>query len=130
MFPQKTAFLATCTSKKEKKMKGVEYRGVTSVDGPIIVVKRTENVSYNEIVYVRDKGGEKKTGRVIDLNNDTAIVQIFGSTTGIDLNETTVEFLGEPMELRVGEVFWGASSTDWASQLMDFRPSYHQRKSM
>ncbi len=88
-------------------MKGVEYVGVSSVDGPIIVVKRPENVSYNEIVYVRDKSGDKKTGRVIDLNRDTAIVQIFGSTTGIDLNDTTVEFLGEPMELRVGEGLLG-----------------------
>lgn len=88
-------------------MKGVEYRGVTSVDGPIIIVKRSENVSYNEIVFVRDKNGEKKTGRVIDLNKDTAVVQVFGSTTGLDLNETTVEFLEEPMELRVGEGLLG-----------------------
>ncbi len=84
-------------------MKGIEYRGISSVDGPIIVVRRAEKeVFYNEIVYVRDKKGEKKTGRVIDLNEDTAIVQIFGSTTGLDLDETSVEFLDEPMELRVG----------------------------
>lgn len=88
-------------------MKGVEYKGLSSVDGPIIVVKRSENISYNEIVYVRDRFGEKKTGRVIDLNEETAVVQIFGSTTGLDLNETTVEFLEEPMELRVGEGLLG-----------------------
>lgn len=88
-------------------MKGVEYKGLSSVDGPIVVVKRSEDVSYNEIVYVRDKFGEKKTGRVIDLNTETAVVQIFGSTTGLDLNDTTVEFLDEPMELRVGEGLLG-----------------------
>ncbi len=88
-------------------MKGVEYKGLSSVDGPIVVVKRSENIFYNEIVYVRDKFGEKKTGRVIDLNEDTAVVQIFGSTTGLDLNDTTVEFLDEPMELRVGEGLLG-----------------------
>lgn len=88
-------------------MKGVEYKGVTSIDGPIIVVKRSENIFYNEIVYVRDRNGEKKTGRVIDLNEKTAVVQIFGSTTGLDLNETSVEFLDEPMELRVGEGLLG-----------------------
>ena len=49
-------------------MKGVEYRGVTSVDGPIIAVKRTENVFYNETVSVRDRNGDKRLGRVIDLN--------------------------------------------------------------
>ena len=83
-------------------MKGVEYRGVKSVDGPIVVVKRSENVFYNETVFVRDRFGVKRTGRVIDLSDDVAIVQIFGSTTGIDLKETTVEFLEEPLELRVG----------------------------
>lgn len=88
-------------------MKGIEYKGVTSIDGPIIVVKRSENIFYNEIVYVRDRNGEKKTGRVIDLNENTAIVQIFGSTTGLDLNETSVEFLDEPLELRVGDGLLG-----------------------
>lgn len=83
-------------------MKGVEYRGVKSVDGPIVVVKRSENVAYNETVYVRDRFGEKRTGRVIDVSDEVAIVQIFGSTTGIDLKDTTVEFLEEPLELRVG----------------------------
>lgn len=88
-------------------MKGIEYRGVTSVDGPIVVVKRSENVFFNEIVSVRDKYGEKRTGRIIDLNKDTAVVQIFGSTTGLDLNETSVEFLDKPMELNVGDGLLG-----------------------
>ncbi|MGN0739286.1 MAG: V-type ATP synthase subunit B [Treponema sp.] len=83
-------------------MKGVEYRGVKSVDGPIVAVKRSERVSFNETVYVRDRFGEKRTGRVIDLSDDVAVVQIFGSTTGIDLKDSTVEFLEEPLELRVG----------------------------
>ena len=88
-------------------MKGIEYRGVTSVDGPIIVVKRTENVFYNETVYVRDRFGEKRTGRIIDLSEEAAVVQIFGTTTGLDLHDTTIEFLGEPLELRVGEGLLG-----------------------
>ncbi len=88
-------------------MKGIEYRGINSVEGPIVAVRRSENVSYNEVVYVRDKNGEKKTGRVIDLNESAAIVQVFGSTTGIDLNDSTVEFLGQPLELRVGEGLLG-----------------------
>jgi V/A-type H+-transporting ATPase subunit B len=88
-------------------MKGIEYRGVTSVDGPIIIVKRTENVFYNETVYVRDRFGEKRTGRIIDLSEEAAVVQIFGTTTGLDLHDTTIEFLGEPLELRVGEGLLG-----------------------
>ena len=88
-------------------MKGVEYKGLDSVDGPVVIVKKPEGISYNEIVYIRDKFGEKKTGCVIDLNEDTAVVQVFGTTTGLDLDDTTVEFLDEPMKLRVGEGLLG-----------------------
>lgn len=88
-------------------MKGVEYRGVTSVDGPIVIVQRTENIFFNETVYVRDRLGEKRLGRVIDLSEKAAVVQIFGNTTGIDLSESTVEFLDKPLELRVGEGLLG-----------------------
>jgi V/A-type H+-transporting ATPase subunit B len=83
-------------------MKGVEYKGVQSVDGPIVIVKRSENVFFGEIVAVRDRTGEKRIGRIIDISEEVAVVQIFGSTTGLDLDETRVEFLDTPMELRVG----------------------------
>lgn len=88
-------------------MKGVEYKGCNSVDGPIIVVRRSENIFYGEIAAVRDRFGAKKIGRVIDVSEEYAIVQIFGSTTGLDLDETTLEFLETPMELRVGEGLLG-----------------------
>ena len=88
-------------------MKGIEYRGVNSVDGPIVVVRRTENIFYNETVSVRDRNGDKRLGRVIDMNEKAAVVQIFGSTTGIDLEESSFEFLDKPLELRVGDELLG-----------------------
>ncbi|MCR4735235.1 MAG: V-type ATP synthase subunit B [Treponema sp.] len=88
-------------------MKGVEHKGLQSVDGPIIVLKRTEDVFYNETVTVRDRFGEKRTGKVVDISDDALVVQIFGSTTGLDLNDANFEFLDEPLELRVGEELLG-----------------------
>ncbi|MFA6938340.1 MAG: V-type ATP synthase subunit B [Treponema sp.] len=88
-------------------MKGIEYSGLSMVDGPIVAVNRSENSFYGETVYVRDKAGEKRTGRIIDINEKTAVVQIFGTTTGLDLESTSVEFLEEPMELRVGKGLLG-----------------------
>ncbi|HZK20321.1 MAG TPA: V-type ATP synthase subunit B [Treponemataceae bacterium] len=88
-------------------MRGVEYRGAQEVEGPILVVRRSENVFYNEIVCVRDRNGAKTTGRVIDLDKDYAVIQVFGSTNGLDLDETTIEFLDTPMELRVGNGLLG-----------------------
>ena len=88
-------------------MKGIEYRGMTSVDGPIVIVRRTENIFYLETVCVRDRNGNKRIGRVMDLSEDAAVVQIFGNTTGLDLDATTYEFLDTPLELRVGEGLLG-----------------------
>lgn len=88
-------------------MKGTEYRGVTSVDGPIVVLKRTENVFYNETVCVRDRFGEKRIGKIVDISQDAVVVQIFGSTIGLDLDDVTFEFLDQPLELRVGEGLLG-----------------------
>ena len=70
-------------------MRGIEYKGVNSVDGPIIVVKRSENVFFGEIVAIRDRYGEKRIGRIIDISEEYAIVQVFGTTTGIDLDTLT-----------------------------------------
>ncbi len=88
-------------------MKGLEYKGLLQVDGPIVVVKRTPASFYDEVVYVRDKNGEKKTGRIIHINEEHAVVQVFGSTTGLDLDDVSIEFLDEPMELRVGKGLLG-----------------------
>ena len=88
-------------------MRGVEYRGITSVDGPIIIVKRRENVFYGEIASVRDSNGTIRTGRIIDVSDEYCIIQIFGSTSGLSLEDTTVEFLETPMNIRVSEGLMG-----------------------
>ena len=88
-------------------MKGVEYKGLESVEGPIVVVRRSENVSFGEMVSIRDRFGEKRIGRIIDLSSEYAVVQVFGSTTGIDQQESQIEFLETPMELAVGRGLLG-----------------------
>lgn len=88
-------------------MKGIEYKGIESIEGPIVVVRRSENVSFGEMVSIRDRFGEKRVGRIIDLSSEYAVVQVFGSTTGIDQKESQIEFLETPMELSVGRGLLG-----------------------
>jgi len=109
-------------------MKGIEYRGVTSVDGPIVVLKRTENVFYNETVCVRDRTGEKRIGKIVDISDDAVVVQIFGSTTGLDLDETTFEFLDQPLELRVGEGLLGRVFNGLGEPIDNYPPIISQEK--
>ncbi len=88
-------------------MKGIEYKGLNSVEGPIVVLQRTENVFYGETVKVRDRNNDERIGRIVDINEKAVIVQIFGDTTGLDLDNTHYEFLENPLELRVGEDLLG-----------------------
>jgi V/A-type H+-transporting ATPase subunit B len=83
-------------------MRGVEYRGLTRIEGPVIITERSRNVGFNEVVAVYDRDEGRRLGRVVDLSGDWAAVQIFGSNTGLSADEARVEFLGKPMELRVG----------------------------
>jgi V/A-type H+-transporting ATPase subunit B len=83
-------------------MRGIEYRGLTRIEGPVVVTARSRNVGFNELVSVYDRENNKRLGRVLDLSEDWAAIQIFGSSTGLSADDSRLEFLDRPMELRVG----------------------------
>ncbi|ERT57526.1 V/A-type H+-transporting ATPase subunit B [Peptoniphilus koenoeneniae] len=89
-----------------------EYKSVVEVVGPLMTVEGVEGVTYEELVDIELQNGEKRRGRVIEVNGDKAMVQIFEGSAGINLKETKVRFLGRPLELGVspdmiGRVFDG-----------------------
>ncbi|MDR1176657.1 MAG: V-type ATP synthase subunit B [Treponema sp.] len=83
-------------------MRGIEYKGLTRIEGPIVITERSRNVGFNEVVYVYDREEGRRMGRVVDLSEEWAAVQIFGSNSGLSAEYSRVEFLGRPMEIRVG----------------------------
>ena len=83
-------------------MRGIEYKGLNRIEGPVVVTARSRNVGFNEVVAIFDKDKGRRLGRVVDLSEDYTAVQVFGSTTGLSADHSRVEFLGEPMKLRVG----------------------------
>jgi len=96
-------------------MRGLEFQGLVSVEGPIIILERKENIGYGEIVRIRDRSGTVKTGRILESSSNLVAVQVFGPTTGISVEETSVEFMGKPLELRVspdmlGRIYNGLGS--------------------
>jgi len=93
-------------------MKGLEYRGLAKVDGPIVIVARAEDVGLGELVTVYDRAHNERAGRIIEISEEAVAVQIFGPNTGISTESSAVEFRGTPMRLRVsrdilGRVFDG-----------------------
>lgn len=95
----------------QKMMK--EFQTVREVFGPILIVDGVKNAAFNELVYVILPNGEKRKGQVLETTKTHAAVQIFGSTTGLDTDKTSVRFTGETLKLAVsdemlGRVFNGA----------------------
>ncbi len=80
-----------------------EYKTVTEVVGPLMVVEGVEGVKYDELVEIELQTGEKRRGRVLEIDGDKAMVQLFEGSTGINLKGTSVRFLGRPLELGVSE---------------------------
>ena len=80
-----------------------EYKTVTEVVGPLMLVEGVEGVNFEELVDIKLQTGEHRRGRVIEINKDRAMVQLFEGSTGINLESTSVRFLGRPLELAVSE---------------------------
>ncbi|MDR2943168.1 MAG: V-type ATP synthase subunit B [Treponema sp.] len=83
-------------------MRGIEYRGLQRIEGPVVITERSRNVGFNDMVAVYGRDGGRRLGRVLDLGEKSTAIQIFGNSTGLSADDTRVEFLDKPMELRVG----------------------------
>jgi len=89
-----------------------EYKTVTQIAGPLVFVEGVNDISYGEIVEISLPSGERKKGQVLDTQRGVAVIQVFGTTAGINLADTSVKFLGETMQIGVsgemlGRVFNG-----------------------
>ncbi len=89
-----------------------EYLTVTSIAGPLIMVEETEGIKFGEIAEIETAAGEIRRGRVLEVNADKALVQLFEGTTGLNVQQSRVRFLGKGIELGVsldmlGRIFDG-----------------------
>ena len=84
-----------------------EYRTIQEVAGPLMLVRGVENVAYDELGEIELASGEKRRCKVLEINGNDALVQLFESATGINLSNSKVRFLGRSMELGVSEDMLG-----------------------
>lgn len=99
-----------------------EYRTIQEVAGPLMLVRGVENVTYDELGEIELASGETRRCKVLEINGNDALVQLFESSTGINLSNSKVRFLGRSMELGVSEECWAVYLTDWAApSTMDHR---------
>lgn len=89
------------------------YNTIKEIAGPLVVVEKVPQVAFEEIVEIRDSKGQIRQGRVLEAGKDTAVVQLFTSTDGLDVENAEIAFLGETLKFGVsdsmlGRVFTGA----------------------
>ncbi len=88
-----------------------EHRGIESITGPLLLVRGVEGIKNEELTEVILSDGTVRRGRVIELNGDSALVQVFEGTSGIDVVSTAVSFQGRGIELDVSRDILGRTFT-------------------
>ncbi|NLF34771.1 MAG: V-type ATP synthase subunit B [Clostridiales bacterium] len=84
-----------------------EYKTIQEIDGPLVMVKEVEGVSYDELGEIELPDGTVRRCKVLEVNGDNAVVQLFESSAGINLKDSKVRFLGRPLELAVSKDMLG-----------------------
>ena len=84
-----------------------EYKTIRQVANPLMVVEGVEGVTFDELVEIELPSGEKRRGKVLEVNGSKAVVQLFEPAQGINLANSKVRFLGHPLQLAVSEDMLG-----------------------
>ena len=90
----------------------VHYRGAARIEGPLVFVENIRHVGYDEVVEIRDREDRLRLGRVLDVSETVAVIQVLSGTTGLSCQALDARFLGESFRIPVsadmlGRVFDG-----------------------
>ena len=89
-----------------------EYKTIREVVGPLMLVDHVEGVKYDELVKIKQANGEERIGKVLEVDKDKALVQLFDSAQGLKISSAKAVFLGHGIEIKLspdilGRVFDG-----------------------
>ena len=87
--------------------RGLQYVGTAKIDGPLVIVERVRDVGFDEIAEILDASGQPRLGRVLDVSDRQAVVQVLEGTTGLSNQTTRARFLGESFCLPVSRQMLG-----------------------
>ena len=86
---------------------GVEYNKIAEIKGPLVVVDGVENAMFDELVEIQTTEGEKRLGKVLEVGNGKAVVQVFEGTMGLSVSGTKAKFVGKVMTMPLSEEILG-----------------------
>ena len=73
-----------------------EYKTIQEINGPLMVVRKVQGVTYDELGEIELPNGETRRCKVLEVNGDNAVVQLYESSAGINLAGSKVRFFGAP----------------------------------
>ena len=85
----------------------IEYLGLSNINGPLVVLEGVQDAFFDEIVEFVVDGDTRKMGRIVELDEDKAIIQVFEGTENMSLNNTHTKLTGRPMEIAVSPEMLG-----------------------
>ncbi|HCJ58612.1 MAG TPA: V-type ATP synthase subunit B [Clostridiaceae bacterium] len=85
----------------------MKYLKISKVEGPLIILEGVRDAAYDEMVEIEVEGQSPKKGKVVQINRDKVIIQVFEGTTGVSLNNTKVSFAGKPLEISLSKEVLG-----------------------
>lgn len=93
----------------------IQYKGLKEIKGPLIVLDHIQDVGFEEVVEIELEDGSYRKGRVVQIEGEKVIIQVFEGTDGLSQTNTKTRLLGHPMEIALskeilGRIFNGAGS--------------------
>lgn len=105
-----------------------EYRTIQEVAGPLMLVRGVEDVAFDELGEIELADGETRRCRVLEIDGSNALVQLFESSTGINLSNSKVRSWDGAWSLVYPAICWVVFLTDWDVPLMTARRSFRRKE--
>lgn len=104
------------------------YKGLSSINGPLVAIEGVENASFDELVELVDDNNHTRLGRIIELNDNRALIQVFESTEGLSKNNVVSKFTGKPIEIALSEEILGRSFNGSGKPIDGMGPVYEEKR--
>ena len=100
----------------------IEYLGLSSINGPLIALEGVQGAFFDEIVEFVIGGSERKIGRIIELYEDKAVIQVFEGSENMSLKNTHTRLTGHPMEIALSPDMLGRTFNGIGQPIDDLGP--------
>ena len=100
----------------------IEYLGLSSINGPLIALEGIQGAFFDEIVEFVLNGNERRIGRIIELYEDKAVIQVFEGSENMSLKNTHTRLAGHPMEIALSKEMLGRTFNGIGQPIDDLGP--------